>query len=262
MSSGSFSYAGVVPSTSARACTAAQLGSGTQSTTASGRSTPYLRGPRSRKDSWPRSRSPRFLRMAMQSMVEKIRLCRPNRARAVNPNRVSVMEAIRFLERCSTSESLVAFIRALLNTTSKASRENWYMWSTLASWSIWKNSRDPRSATGLYTRRLLAMFTVVALASAMLWLMDLAVFLVVSRFSMSTTFSRMSPVALESSYSSPSSHFCRSIFIWFMSRSSPTRCSSRSGRSRFTTVASSWSSSPSSVTMKLISVVCAAISGL
>ena len=82
-----------------------------------------------------------------------------------------------------------------------------------------------------------------------------------SRFSISSTSSVMSPSAAASRCSRSSSSSFILILKPFWSEMSLALEFSRSGRSLRTTSASSWSSSPSSVTEKLMSVVSACTSG-
>ena len=78
---------------------------------------------------------------------------------------------------------------------------------------------------------------------------------------MSAMFSSTSPSAEASCSRMPSSSAFSSILFSFCCLISSAFCSSRSGRSFATVSASSWSSRPSSVTVKLMSVVSACTSG-
>ena len=106
------------------------------------------------------------------------------------------------------------------------------------------------------------MVTSVSLATMTFSAISCDVAFVSSSEMMSASSPRMSPSALASRASRSSSSSFSLIVYEFCASTSSARCSSRSSRSLETTTPSSWSSSPFSVTEKLMRLVCAWISGM
>ena len=124
-----------------------------------------------------------------------------------------------------------------------------------------KKSSEPRAAATRYFSRDLLILSSVSLDSATLTTISSATRLDSSSDSMSTTSSVKSPSASASFAKSVSSSSLSLMVNSLFCTMSAVLVSSRSGRSLFTTSASSWSSRPSCVTVKLMSVVSAWISG-
>ena len=119
----------------------------------------------------------------------------------------------------------------------------------------------PRPATRRYDSREMLIFFSVSTAMAIFSAISVETRFESSRFSMSSMFSVTSPSASASACRMPSSSVFILILFSLFDEMISAFCSSRSGRSFETVSASSWSSRPSSVTMKLISVVSACTSG-
>ena len=114
-----------------------------------------------------------------------------------------------------------------------------------------KNISEPRLAAGRYISRAFSMTISVCLAMTIFSATSIDVAFESSRFSMSAMFSVTSPSALASCSRMPSSSSVSLILKLFCCWMSSSFCAARSGRSSSTTFARSWSSRPSSVTMKL-----------
>mmetsp|Transcript_29036 Transcript_29036/g.94621 ORF Transcript_29036/g.94621 Transcript_29036/m.94621 type:complete len:303 (-) Transcript_29036:156-1064(-) len=124
-----------------------------------------------------------------------------------------------------------------------------------------KKSTEPRAATGRYFSLVSLISSVVFLAMTTFSLISFEIFLALSNPSISSTSCVTSPSAEASLNRIWSSSSLILTLNWFCCRiSSVLRCA-RSGRSRSTVSASSWSSRPSSVTEKFTSVHSAWISG-
>mmetsp|Transcript_46009 Transcript_46009/g.146994 ORF Transcript_46009/g.146994 Transcript_46009/m.146994 type:complete len:214 (-) Transcript_46009:2215-2856(-) len=213
----------------------------------------------------------------MQSWVATISLCLSKRPLATYVytvyDVVSIRRSTRRLRSTSSPSRLSAgtldssgppgvMSMPFFRMYTKLAIEYWYTRSMTLRLSIRKYTSEPRLATGRYTSRASAMVMEVVLASSTLAAISVAVRLVSSRFSMSSMSSRISPWELARRKRRLSSRSL-SVMVYCASwLTSSLACSWRSGRSFSTTSASSWSSSPFSVTQKLSIVVWAAISGL
>mmetsp|Transcript_90030 Transcript_90030/g.275609 ORF Transcript_90030/g.275609 Transcript_90030/m.275609 type:complete len:314 (+) Transcript_90030:736-1677(+) len=231
-----------------------------------GFSAPITEGARKRKLKYGELNSSVVRRLAANnlkvSMEQKINLWASNNPRLTH--RKMVMRIMEMRRRERSVKSSVASVRsiALYKKLTKDSREYWYMCSMKQSWMMRKNNIEPSAATGLYSSREVLISTSVTCAWATCTAISLDVALVFSRPSMSGKLSRIVAGSAADSWERRSSSSCESVTLnSFCFRTSSCFCCSSSGFSTFTTMARIWSSRPSGVTMKLMIVHWAAISG-
>ena len=172
-----------------------------------------------------------------------------------------VRSSIRMVRRLSISSDCSDLSRRSVKSLVKNSSEYWYISLIRARFAITKYSTLPLLATGLYFSRLTLIFSDVISASAFLSPIVIAVYFDWSRVKMSSSSSRISQPASDTSL-----RILVSVSFSCLLQSAKLMillsfCYSSSGRSTLMTATRSWSSRPCGVTVKLRRVTLMQISG-
>ena len=154
------------------------------------------------------------------------------------------MSSIKMIRRLSISSEASDLSSRILNSLVKNSREYWYMSLIRERPAMTKYKTLPLRATGLYFSREMKIFSDVSSASALRSPIAMAVYLDWSRVKISSSSSRMSSPASDTSFKilvsvSLSCLLQSARLIMLLSF-----CYSSSGRSTLMTSTRSWSSRP------------------
>mmetsp|Transcript_83467 Transcript_83467/g.221143 ORF Transcript_83467/g.221143 Transcript_83467/m.221143 type:complete len:210 (-) Transcript_83467:216-845(-) len=197
----------------------------------------------------------------MVSRNEKSSLCFSNKDLQIFLYSISMKKSFKMSMRSLMSDDSADLKIAVLNKLMKNGNEYWYMGSMLAKSAMQKNNTDTWNATGTYCNLASSIFCSVSSATFCFSAISLESCLEDDRTWTADSSSKMLPCDELST-----SRILFSVFssCSLFSAPSTTRrafSSARSGRSRSTTMFSSWSCRPTCVIMKFSSVTLTATSG-